>query len=109
MLRATALLILTAFPAMAQETQVITTLYTCDRGVGVPATYINAADVSLAVINVDGVQITLYSEEAASGARYGWPSDGANYVWWTKGPEATLYWKEAGQETPILQNCKEGG
>ena len=89
-----------------QETAVITTRYSCDRGVEVPATYINAADVSLAVIHVEGSQITLYSEAAASGARYGWPSDGANYVWWTKGAEATLYWKEAGAETALL-TCTE--
>lgn len=103
------LAILAAAPVAADETQVLTTRYTCDRGVVVPATYVNAADLSLAVIHVEGAQITLYNEPAASGARYGWPSDGANYVWWTKGDEATLYWKEAGEETPILQNCKESG
>lgn len=99
-------LTLTAGGALAQETGVITTRYACDRGVEVPATYVNAADLSLAVIHVEGSQITLYSETAASGARYGWPSDGANYVWWTKGAEATLYWSEAGTETALL-TCTE--
>ena len=98
-------LVLMAAPALA-ETQLQTLRYACDRGVEVPATYINADDLSLAVIHVEGTQITLYGEEAASGARYGWPSDGANYVWWTKGAEATLYWKEAGEETPLL-TCTE--
>ena len=92
-------------PALA-ETQVLTLSYLCDRGVEIPATYVNAEDQSLAVIHVEGRQITLYNEVSASGARYGWPSDGAGYVWWTKGPEATLYWKEGGEEVPLL-TCAE--
>ncbi|NGM47248.1 lysozyme inhibitor [Rhodobacter sp. SGA-6-6] len=99
-------LILAAAPVLAEDTQFLTTRYACDRGVTVPATYVNAPDWSLAVIHVEGAQITLVSETAASGARYGWPSDGASYVWWTKGPEATLYWKEGGEEVPLL-TCTE--
>jgi membrane-bound inhibitor of C-type lysozyme len=79
--------------------------YTCDRGVEVPATYVTAAEGGVAVINVDGRQITLLAEPAASGARYGWPSDGSNYVWWTKGDAATLYWKTPDGET-LLLTCK---
>jgi len=94
-----------AAPALA-GTQVLTLRYACDRGVEIPATYVNAEDLSLAVIHVEGSQITLYNESAASGARYAWPSDGAGYVWWTKGPEATLYWKEGGGEAPLL-TCAE--
>lgn len=93
----------------ASETTLITTRYACARGVEVPATYINAPDVSLVVIHVEGRQITLYNEPAASGARYAWPSDGAGYVWWTKGAEATLFWKETGEETEILTGCTEQG
>jgi membrane-bound inhibitor of C-type lysozyme len=82
--------------------------YVCDRGVEIPAVYVTDADQSIAVIVVEGRQITLFSEEAASGVRYGWPSDGSNYVWWTKGDEATLYWRDgaAGTEDPVLANCK---
>jgi membrane-bound inhibitor of C-type lysozyme len=76
--------------------------YTCDRGVEVPATYVNSAEGGLVVINVDGNQITLMSEPAASGARYGWPSDGSNYVWWTKDDAATPYWKTPEGETVLL-------
>jgi membrane-bound inhibitor of C-type lysozyme len=102
------LVALIALPAFAQDLPpVVTTRYACDRGVMVPATYVNDSETPLVVINVDGSQITLFQEQAASGVRYGWPSDGANYVWWTKGEEATLYWKEAGTETPILSNCKQ--
>ncbi len=101
MMRLTALALLAALPAAA-ETQVITTRYLCERGVEVPATYVTAEDQAVVVLNVDGNQITLFQEQAASGARYAWPSDGANHVWWTKGKEATLYWREAGTESPIL-------
>jgi membrane-bound inhibitor of C-type lysozyme len=102
---------LSAPPLAAQsaETTLVTTRYTCARGVEVPASYINAPDTSLVVIHVEGRQITLFSEETGSGARYAWPSDGAGYVWWTKGKEATLFWKEGGQETPILEGCVELG
>lgn len=79
-----------------------TSRYSCDRGVEVPATYINGADQSLVVIHVDGQQITLVNEPITSGARYGWPSDGSNYVWWTKGSEATLSWKTPEGEAPLL-------
>ena len=99
------LLAVLAGPALS-ETQFATLRYTCDRDVSVPATYVNADDASFAVIHVEGEQITLVGEPAASGARYGWPSDGASYVWWTKGPEASLYWREGGTET-LLLTCIE--
>lgn len=103
MLRLAVLLVLPATATFAQEFTTLT--YTCDRGVSVPATYVNGPDQSLAVIHVEGSQITLVGEPAASGARYGWPSDGSNYVWWTKGDAATLYWKTPEGETPLL-TCK---
>ena len=86
--------------AAAPEFQSVT--YDCDRGVQVPATYVTTPEGSLVVLMVDGRQITLLGEASASGARYGWPSDGSTYVWWTKGPEATLYWKTPDGETVIL-------
>lgn len=108
MMRAALAFLLCAAPALA-ETQASNTRYICDRDVMVPVVYVNGEDLSVAVLVVEGSQILLYSEPAASGARYGWPSDGSNYVWWTKGDEATLYWKdgEAGTETPLLR-CKLG-
>ena len=101
------LLIILPLPAQA-ELQMITARYLCERSVEVPVTYVNADDQSVVTLTVEGRQISLYQEEAASGARYGWPSDGSNYVWWTKGREATLYWKnETGVETPILSACRQ--
>ncbi|MFN3280586.1 MAG: MliC family protein [Tabrizicola sp.] len=97
------ILLLSLMPAAAlAQPKFEAATYYCDRGVQVPATYVNTPEGSLVVLMVDGRQITLLGEEAASGARYGWPSDGSTYVWWTKGQEATLYWKTPEGETPIL-------
>ena len=105
-MRAAVLLALLPSAAAAQE--FTADRYLCDRGVAVPATYINGADQSLVVIHVDGQQITLVNEPAASGARYGWPSDGSNYVWWAKGDEATLYDLTKGENAPGV-NCRKTG
>lgn len=67
----------------------------------------NGPDQGLVVLNADGHQITLVTEPSASGARYGWPSDGSGYVWWTKGDTATLLWKTPEAEVPIL-TCLAG-
>jgi len=106
------LLVVTTFaliPAsLAAAPDFATQRYACDRGVMVPATYVNAAEGGLVVLHVDGTQITLVVEPSASGARYGWPSGGSGYVWWTKGDEATLYWKTPEGEDPIL-TCAVSG
>lgn len=107
MIRPLVLGILVATPAAA-ETLVFTTRYQCDRDVMIPATYVTAEDQAVVVIHVDDTQITLFQEEAASGARYGWPSDGSSYVWWTKGDAATLYWKTPEAETQLL-SCMSAG
>ena len=98
---------LTVLPGMAlADLNMQANRYTCDRGVAVPVTYVNDSDMSVVILTVEGRQISLYGEAAASGARYGWPSDGSNYVWWSNGDTATLYWKdETGAETPVLSNC----
>ncbi|MFN3576982.1 MAG: MliC family protein [Tabrizicola sp.] len=101
------LCLIAVLPSVAAAQEFSTRTYGCDRGVQVPATYVNGPDQNLAVIHVDGRQITLVGEPAASGARYGWPSDGSGYVWWTKGDEATLSWKTAEGETPLL-TCTAG-
>ena len=101
------LLVFLPVPAQA-ELQMITARYLCERSVEVPVTYVNADDQSVVTLTVEGRQISLYQEEAASGARYGWPSDGSNYVWWSKGAEGILSWKdETGAETPVLSDCKQ--
>lgn len=59
----------------------------------------------MAVVQIDGGQFLLHQEPAASGAKYSWPPGGAGYVIWTKGDEATIYWREAGVEAALL-TCK---
>lgn len=100
-------LILLPLPAFA-DLQMTTARYACERGVEVPVTYVNAGDQSVVTLTVEGRQISLYNQVSADGAKYGWPSDGSNYVWSTKGRMASLLWKdETGVETPILTNCTQ--
>lgn len=99
-----------AAPAMA-GLDLIAATYICERGVEVPVTYVNETGgegQSIAVLTVEGRQVSLFVEISGSGARYGWPSDGSSYVWWTKGDTATLYWKdgETATEIPLLNDCK---
>ena len=57
----------------------------------------------------NGETFLLLAEPAARGARYGWPSDGTNYVLLTKGQDATLLLKDGsrgGVETPVQTDCK---
>ena len=92
--------------AALAELNVQTNRYLCERGLELPVTYVNDGDTSVTILMVEGRHITLYGEVAASGARYGWPSDGSNYVWWSQGDTAMLLWKdETGEETPILSTC----
>ena len=71
--------------------------------------YANSGDSAIAVLMVEGNQILLYPEPAASGARYGWPSDGSNYVWLTNGNEAKLLWHDGitNTETTLLAACTQ--
>lgn len=90
------------------EMSVQGTRYLCERGVEVPVVYATEGADGIAVLNVDNQQIQLFLEPSASGVRYGWPSDGSNYVWLSKGDAATLLWKDGatGTETAILSDCK---
>ena len=97
-----------ALMAAPVSAEVITVRYLCERGVEVPVTYVNADGMEpVAVLNVEGGQITLIQEVAASGARYGWPSGGSHYIWWSKGDAATLLWRdgETTIEEPVYSDC----
>ncbi len=97
-----------ALPGVAcAEMQVQNTRYLCDRGVEIPVVYVNDPDQSLAVLQVEGSQILLYSDPMSAGGRYAWPSDGSSYVWVTEDAGATLFWRDgaAGTETVILTAC----
>lgn len=89
------------------EVQAISVRFECERGVELPVTFVNSGEDSVAVMQIEGHQMTLWQEVSASGARYGWPSDGSAYVLWTKGTEATVYWRDGATktETAILSGC----
>ena len=53
----------------------------------VAAEYVNAGPVSLVVLRFREDVVVAANVMAASGAKYA----GGQYVWWTKGDEATLY------------------
>ena len=97
--------VLAALPAAALVSSV---RYLCDRGVEIPATYATADDFGIVVLVVEGGQVTLRSEPAASGVRYARPSGGSGYVWLTKGDAATLLWRDGaeGTETVIYASCR---
>lgn len=103
-----AIAVLACVVAAPAASEVITARYLCERGVEIPVTYVNGEGIEpVAVLNVEGSQITLILERSASGARYGWPSGGSNYVWWIKGDAATLFWRDgaAGTETVLYSDC----
>jgi membrane-bound inhibitor of C-type lysozyme len=106
MMRLVAALCLLPGMALAQM-QVRNLRYLCDRDVVLPVVFVSDPDQSIAVLAVDSGQFLLYAEPAASGLRYGWPSDGSHHVLLTKGAEATLLWRDAatGTETPVLTAC----
>ena len=92
-----------AAPAAALD--VATLRYVCERDVVIPATYASAASGAVVVLHVEGRQITLMQVPAASGARYEWPSDGAGYVWHTRGTEARLDWRGPEGEVVLFEAC----
>ena len=109
MIRAAALaLALSAAPAAALELWPVD--YACDGGRTVSTTYVNDGQTWAMLLLMDNRMVPLWQEMSASGVRYGDPSGQASWVWWTKGQEATLYWKDAGgQESIVLQTCIEQG
>lgn len=101
------------FGGAASAAVTSTPRYTCERGVEIPAIYINSKDGTepgIAVIQVEGRLINLETTIAASGTRYSFPSDGSGYIWWTHQGAATLYWRDGatGEETVIYSDCRAG-
>lgn len=70
----------------SDEVQTSKLAYMCGEK-PVSADYINAGSVALAVLTLDGETVVASNVIAGSGAKYA----GGQYVWWTKGEEATLY------------------
>jgi membrane-bound inhibitor of C-type lysozyme len=73
------------------------TTYQCE-GMEEPLTveYVNADPTYLAFLTLDGEKQIFVNVLAASGARYA----SGQYVWWTKGSEASLYDLTKGEDAP---------
>jgi heat shock protein HslJ len=77
--------------------------YDCG-GLTIEVEYIDAGDVSLATLAIGEEFVVASRVLAASGARY----TGEQYVWWTKGDEATLVdYKNGGADNPVA--CMRAG
>ncbi len=80
-----------------------TVFYDC-AGRPVEAQYINAGDVSLVTLLIDGNFVVAANVIAASGARY----SGGQYIWWTKGDQADLVdFRNGGMEAVITCEAVE--
>lgn len=66
------------------------TQYICADGAKISALYATDGEQATVALSFDNQTLTLIEEPTDSGARYGWPSDGTNYVWLVQGDEATL-------------------
>lgn len=76
------------------------TTYDCE-GREVAVSYINAGEVALAVLDIEGRTVIAANVIAASGARYA----GGRYVWWTTGDKADLYDLMDGGEDQPAAHC----
>ena len=104
-------------PVVAVETSIEITLgtqgdferrdvrYECSEGDPFTVTYINAAPNFLALVPIaDEPELQVFASViSASGARYA----SGQWVWWTKGPEATLYDETLGEDAGPVLTCSE--
>jgi len=79
-----------------------TARYDCS-GEPVDVEYLNVEPDHLAIVPVDGVKRIFVLVMSGSGARYA----SGQYVWWSKGKEASLYDKTKGVDAPPVLTCTE--
>lgn len=80
--------------------------YACDGGAALKVAYLNPKDgPSLAVVDWEGALVPMEAGPAASGVRYAAYEGGL--VWWSKGPEGTLYRAEGTEDKVVLEGCHE--
>lgn len=78
--------------------------YKCEDGRKISVQYLNKGDNSLAVVPVsDASSLVFANVISASGAKYA----AGQYIWWTKGEDATLYKDWKGGEPADGVACKE--
>lgn len=102
-----------AFIASAQAgPEVVSVSYTCERGVSLPVTYINAEDSpGLAVMQIEGKQVALRALPSGSGVRYVAFDEQDSYRLYTKGQTAFVMHMVAdhtAEEVPVLSGCHVG-
>lgn len=91
-------------------TQALT--YRCERGVEIPAVYVNAeGQPGVVVLWIEGRLINLEAIDNAMGVRYAFPSDKSGYVWWTHDGTAQLSWMDVpkGEEVFLYAACQPEG
>ena len=81
------------------------TLYDCSAGEPFSVTYINAAPNFLALVPIEGEPepLVFTAVIAASGVRYA----AGQWVWWTKGVDATLHDATLGDDAEPVLTCSE--
>lgn len=81
------------------------TIYDCGTAEPVTVSYINAAPNFLALVPVEGEteELVFAATLAASGVRYA----SGQWVWWTKGVDASLYDITLGEDAEPVLTCAE--
>lgn len=79
------------------------TPYECDTLDPFTVAYINAAPNFLAIVPVEDQVLVFSAVISASGARYA----AGQYVWWTSGPDASLYDLTQGEDADPVATCHE--
>ena len=82
-----------------------TVLYDCSDGEPFDVIYINAAPNFLALVPIaDEPAFRIFAAvESASGARYA----AGRFIWWTEGPDASLFDTTLGAEAAAVLTCSE--
>jgi membrane-bound inhibitor of C-type lysozyme len=78
--------------------------YDCGAKGKLAATYVNSGPNSLALVPVEGQTLVFVTVLSGSGARYA----SGPWIWWTKGPTATLTNERKPNASPVMQ-CKQTG
>lgn len=107
-LRSLAVLIALSPPLWADGATSLTPLiFTCERGVVLPVTFVNTASGdSFAIMQIEGRQIALGQRVSGSGARYHALDEATPYALHSKGAEAMVFYgPEAGSEI-LLRDCR---
>lgn len=102
-----AALIALAAPAAAEDApRGLSLAYACDGRARLKVAYLNPKDgPSLAVVDWEGALVPMAAGPAASGVRY--VAYAGGLVWWSKGPEGTLYRTEGTEDEVVLGGCRE--